>query len=80
MANKGICYIMINFAIDELNLANSQDELMEISEQEQKQILGGDCYYAGQRYSTGSTIPQGSQGYDKTCMSDGTWQWQPYKK
>ncbi|AUT02284.1 hypothetical protein CLI64_18875 [Nostoc sp. CENA543] len=71
---------MIKFAIDELNLANPQDELMEISEQEQQQILGGDCYYAGQRYSTGSTIQQGSQGYDKTCMSDGTWQWQPYKK
>jgi hypothetical protein len=71
---------MTNFVINELTFSNSADQLIELSEYEQKQILGGDCVYAGQNYSTGSTIPQGSQGLDKTCMSDGTWKWQPYKK
>ncbi|MEA5574033.1 hypothetical protein [Calothrix sp. UHCC 0171] len=69
---------MTSFVIDELNFSSLTDQLIEISEHEQKQILGGDCYYAGDRYSTGSTITQGSKGVDKTCMANGTWQVQTY--
>jgi hypothetical protein len=69
---------MTNFAIEKLKFSDSTEELIELSENEQKQILGGDCYYAGDRYSTGSTVTQGSKGVDKTCMANGTWQLQTY--
>jgi hypothetical protein len=64
---------MANFVIDELKLSNSADQLIELSEYEQKQILGGDCYYAGQRYSTGAIKSMGNDQKDYQCQSDGTW-------
>lgn len=59
-----------------INFTNLQDELIEISEHEQKQILGGDCVYAGQTYTTGAIRPMGKDQKDFQCQDDGSWK--PY--
>jgi hypothetical protein len=73
MTDIGVYFKMTNLAIDELNFANSEDQLIELSENEQKQILGGDCTYAGQGYSTGAIVPMGNDQKNYQCQSDGTW-------
>jgi hypothetical protein len=67
---------MINFAISKLKTSNSQDQLIELSEHEQKQILGGDCTYADKNYTTGAVVPMGNDQKDFQCQADGSWK--PY--
>ncbi|AFY31644.1 hypothetical protein Cal7507_1170 [Calothrix sp. PCC 7507] len=70
---------MINFAISKLNLSNSEDQLIELSENEKKAVFGGDCVYASQTYSTNSVVTQGD-GNNYVCQSNGTWKWYSFGK
>ena len=59
---------MKKMTINKLNSLISEDELIDLSAEEQKGIIGGECTYAGQTYSTGAQLSNG-----QVCQSNGTW-------
>lgn len=64
---------MTNLMIHELHSSNLEDGLIDLSDEQQKALNGGqDCTYASQSYSPGSVVTQGD-GRNHTCQSNGTW-------
>lgn len=59
---------MKKMIINKLDSLISKDELIDLSTDEQKGILGGMCTYADKNYSTGAKLENG-----QVCRADGTW-------
>ena len=60
---------MNNLTINEIDTMTSEEELIDLSAEEQQEILGGkDCVYADKVYSPGAKIDNG-----QVCRADGTW-------
>ncbi|MCF2152104.1 hypothetical protein IQ276_038075 [Desmonostoc muscorum LEGE 12446] len=65
---------MNNVKNHELELLNLDEQLLDLSEDEQKAIRGGvaTCVYQGQPSTQGATVTQADGVYK--CQEDGSWQ------
>ena len=59
---------MNNLTIHEIDTMTSEEELIDLSAEEQQEILGGMCTYASKEYSTGAKLDNG-----QVCRADGSW-------